>query len=305
MKKRFIQYLFLGISLFIMSCSDDSGKLPLDDDFVPCRFDFPQGTGVADQKIQKIHDETGVYIIYKNIVSDDLNRNWVDPDGSFYEGTLIPEDHIPFYLEYLNDNLLKYVEGKYLKNALPVYLYFLNHLVFDEDYYGETIVDFKTDGMDFWALGLSREEIEGLPAEKYTALRNRLVYVALNKLVDKGIISAPDVFSAGIDYETTISKSPTTSTGGRDRNYYRYRGFVDFVDKESFLDTYIPLTSEVRATNADLLSYIRIALYYTEEAFQEEYPQETCSLINDRYQIIISHLKKVYNIDLKAIAKGI
>ena len=305
MKKRFIQYLVLGISLFIMSCSDDSGKLPLDDDFVPCRFNFPQGTSVSDQKIQKIHDEAGVYIIYKDITSDDLNRNWVDPDGSFYKGTLIPEDHIPFYLEFLNDNLLKYVAGEYLKNALPVYFYFLNHFVFVNDYYGETIVDFKTDGMDFWALGLSKEKIEGLTAEEYTALRNRLVYAALNKLVDKGIISAPDVFPAGIDYEKAITKNPTTSTGGRDRNYYRYRGFVDFVDKGSFLDVNIPSTSMVRATNADLLSYIRIALYYTEEAFQEEYPQETCSLVNDRYQIITFHLKQVYNIDLKAIAKGI
>lgn len=303
MKKKLLLYIALGISLFVLSCSDD-GELPLKDDFVSCRFEFPQGTSAADKEIQRIHEEAGVYLIYKKITSRDLNWNWTDPKGTSYEGTMIREEDITFYLEFLNGNLLKYVEGQYLKNALPVYFYFLEHL---ESIKGSrpTVVELRTDGLDFWALALSKEELEALSGQERAELRNRLVYPVLKKLVSKGQIIAPDNFFVGIDYETTLSKKPTTSTGGRDKNYYLYRGFVDFVDESDFQYTDIPSISMVKATNADLLSYIRIALYYPEEAFQEEYPRETYSLVNDRYQIITSYLKKVYNIDLKAIAKGI
>ena len=274
MKKRLIPYIFWGMSLFILSCSDDDGRLPHRDDFEPCRFDFPQGTSAADKEIQKLREETGAYIIYKDITSKDLNRNWIDPGATSFLGTLIEEKDLPFYLEFLNDNLLKYVEGKYLKSSLPVYFYFLQHL---ESVKGDrpTVVDLKTNGLDFWALGLSVEEISGFSPEERMNLRNRMVYPVLKALVEKGIISAPDEFSAGINYETSISKNPTTSTGSKDKNYYRYRGFVDFVDDVSFNDTGIPTISMVKRSNADLLSYIRIALYYSEQEFLGEYPRAT------------------------------
>ena len=60
----------------------------------------------------------------------------------------------------------------------------------------------------------------------------------------------------------------------------------------------------VKKNNADLLSYIRIALYYSEQEFLEEYPQATFSLIYDRYQIITSYLKKTYDVDLKHISSA-
>ncbi|MEY8592565.1 hypothetical protein AALK14_14080 [Butyricimonas hominis] len=302
MKKKLLLYVTLGISLLTVSCSDD-GELPLKDDFVSCRFEFPQGTTAADKEIQRIHEEAGVYLIYKKITSRDLNRNWIDPGETSYMGTMIKEENVTFYLEFLNDNLLKYVDGQYLKNALPVYFYFLKHL---ESTKGSrpTVVDLRTDGLDFWALALSKEEIEDFSVQERAILRNRLMYPILKKLVSKGIISAPDNFFVGIDYETAISKKSTTSTGSRDRNYYCYRGFVDFVDESDFRYTNIPSISMVKAINADLLSYIRIALMYTEEEFQEEYPQQEFSLVNERYQILTSHLKKDYGVDLKAIAKG-
>lgn len=301
MKKKLIPYIFWGISLLILSCSNDDCRLPHRDDFEPCRFDFPQGTSAADKEIQKIHEETGAYIIYKNITSKDLNRNWIDPGSTSFAGTPIGEKDLPFYLDFVTRNLLKYVEGKYLKNSLPVYFYFLQHL---ESVKGDrpTVVDLKTNGLDFWALGLSVEEIKGLSPEERVNLRSRMIYPVLEALVEKGIISAPDEFSAGINYETALSKNPTTSTGSKDKNYYRYRGFVDFVDDVSFDDAEIPTISMVKRSNADLLSYIRIALYYSEQEFLEEYPRATYSLIYDRYQIITSYLKEVYNIDLKLIA---
>lgn len=303
MKKKLIPYIFWGISLLILSCSDDDGRLPHRDDFEPCRFDFPQGTSVADKEIQRIHEETGAYIIYKNITSKDLNRNWIDPGSTSFVGTPIEEKDLSFYLDFLNRNLLKYVEGKYLKNSLPVYFYLLQRL---ESVKGNrpTVVDLKTNGLDFWAFGMSVEEIKVLSSAERANLRNRMVYPVLRALVEKGIITAPDEFSAGINYETAITKTPTTSTGGKDKNYYRYRGFVDFVDDVSFDGTEVPMISMVKKNNADLLSYIRIALYYSEQEFLEEYPQATFSLIYDRYQIITSYLKKTYDVDLKHISSA-
>ena len=103
MKKKLLLYVTLGISLLTVSCSDD-GELPLKDDFVSCRFEFPQGTTAADKEIQRIHEEAGVYLIYKKITSRDLNRNWIDPGETSYMGTMIKEENVTFYLEFLNDN---------------------------------------------------------------------------------------------------------------------------------------------------------------------------------------------------------
>ena len=292
-------YVLLSLCVaYLMSCSNDEQTVKgIDEQFSVCRFDFPQGTTEVDKVIKEIHDSSGTYIIYKDIKEKDLTRSWTDPDGTSFEFELLDESSVTKYVNFLQTCLFDQIKGQYCQYSCPVYFYLLKSL---KSVKGarETILDLKTDGLDYWALALNEDELDNLQNIDFSSLKNRIIYPVLEILVEKGIVTVPAIFYSGIDYETSISSDPDDYFG-----YYRDRGFVDFVDEDSFTSMSVPKLSRLASNNGDLLSYIRVAIMLTEEEFGLEYVQEKCPLIHRRYGILTSHLKDNYGIDLKAIAK--
>ena len=122
------------------------------------------------------------------------------------------------------------------------------------------------------------------------------------------VINEPDSFKQGIDYTTAITNSQKDKP-----DYYLTRGFINILardfSKESLARiVYSNIQMQVGTQGAypyrDYLSYIRAAIFYTKEEFQEKYSPETYPLVNSRYEIVVNHIKNNYNIDLEGIAKG-
>ena len=70
-----ITIILAGLVSF-SACNEDEEIVP-SGNYSPIRGGFPQGTTKYDSLIYDIKQEYGVYLIYKDITEEDLNRDWV------------------------------------------------------------------------------------------------------------------------------------------------------------------------------------------------------------------------------------
>ena len=68
--------LTIGL-LGLTSCDKTDDPLEPSGNYSPLRVDFPQGTNEWDFRIEQIYKTYGVYLIYKDVTLEDLNRTWV------------------------------------------------------------------------------------------------------------------------------------------------------------------------------------------------------------------------------------
>lgn len=156
--------------------------------------------------------------------------------------------------------------------------------------------------------------------EVFRACRNTGVYMYIESAIEQGIIQAPAGFKDLVDYTTRTSSSSSNP------NYFVSRGFVHQVRPRTIISVtenpwfpqfptiYIEwhfrtLKSASNTTlvkdNNDLKYFVRIAMRFTQEEFEAEYPPAQYPLVNERYHMIVNHFKNAYNIDLQKIAGGI
>ena len=127
--------------------------------------------------------------------------------------------------------------------------------------------------------------------------------------LQNGIITEPTEFKEGINYTTSIVNQDSQKDN---ENYYMNRGFINIIYRTfsgekipSGLSEYTNPSWEQEAyPYRDFLSYIRAAMFYTKTEFQAKYSPTTYPLINQRYEIVVNHIKNNYGIDLEGIAKG-
>ena len=131
----------------------------------------------------------------------------------------------------------------------------------------------------------------------------------IENALQKGIISEPEEFKKGISYTTKIVYKDDQKD---DENYYMNRGFIKIM-RRTFTGESVPNSTD-QYTNPswekeaypyrDYLSYVRAAMFYTKSEFQSKYSPTIYPLINQRYEIVINHIKNNYKINLEEIAKG-
>ena len=95
--------LTIGL-LGLTSCDKTDDPLEPSGNYSPLRVDFPQGTNEWDFRIEQIYKTYGVYLIYKDVTLEDLNRTWVSVGtGDIYYGDDLPDEEVPFMLIFLNN----------------------------------------------------------------------------------------------------------------------------------------------------------------------------------------------------------
>lgn len=165
MVKNNIYWIILSMLLGFISCAEDDHVGDIDS-FNLSRFDFPQGTNPWDKEIEQIAQDWGMYIIYKDVDSTDLNRTWTEPSGNgmpYYVCTEASDEDVQVYLELIKEWLLGSLDKTKKEDLaqLPLYLYIVNDLK-DNNRYSPTRnkhVQFKKDGFDYWCLSFTSEEL--------------------------------------------------------------------------------------------------------------------------------------------------
>ena len=332
-----ITIMLAGAAMF-SSCNEEEEIIPTGD-YSPIRGGFPQGTTAYDSLIYDIKQEYGVYLLYKDITEEDLNRDWVSVGtGDIYVGGYeeerndrswnLPQEHLPFYVDYFYNYIFPNISHDFAKSSFPVKIYMIHNLRTEprdfgddsgENVGGTTVGPYKTiklGNFDNWAISFKDEIINGSDTE-YALKQLRCVFMieAIKNAMSKGEITSPEEFWVGFDFGTDKKmdhKDPS-------KENYKYKlGFID-VPNDNFgtgqlKQLWRPMETVVscyywekgKYDQYDLFkAYIKNAMWLTPEEFEARYPKTLYPMLTEKYEITVKHMKEQYGIDLQGIAYGI
>lgn len=338
--KRFIKsavIIFAAFALF-NACSSEDDLTP-SGNYSPIRGGFPQGNSEYDSIINDIKNDYGVYLLYKDITEEDLNRDWVSAGtGDIYVGGYdeerddpawnLPEAHLPFYVNFFYSYIFPNLSKEFAQTTFPVKIYMIHNLRTEPRDFGEdsgevggTNTDpfksIKLGNFDNWAISFKDEVIDGGDAE-YSLRQQRCMFMiqAIYNAIEKGEIDSPDEFWAGYDFS---SDKMMNNVDPSKANYKYKLGFVDMINdnfgtgvqKQVWAPDYANETScyyweKDKYPHYNLFTtYIKNAMWLTPEEFEARYPSSTYPMVKEKYDIVVSHMLETYGIDLVGIARGI
>lgn len=299
--KRYIYYIISSAALLSMSsCYKEEPLIPtpMHDELL---FEFPQDNKEHDRVIQKLQEDYGTYVIYKDITNNLLNRAWINmyPNMSFV-GFPVSEKHIMYYVDYLKNNFFKYFASEDIKKYLPKYFYLLKDMRREENGVAKAHIYTKTDGVDFWALSFQEDASGNIKSFNSKKVRIILAYALIEAAFDEGLIQVPDSFSQGIDYKNPVYNA-IYPDGRVHEWHYQLRGFVKYVQPDFEYESPATNISVISMAGEDFLMFVRKILFSTPDSFLEENLQ--WNLVMKRYQIVLDVFNDM-GIDINSISLG-
>ena len=338
MKKAIRTAAVLLACIFSFNACGDEDALSPSGNYSPIRGGFPQGDTEYDSIINEIKNEYGVYLLYKDITEEDLNRDWVSAGtGDIYVAGYederndrswnLPEEHLPFYVNYFYKYIFPNINKEFANSSFPVKIYMIHNLRTEPRDYGEDNIGGGTDtdpyksiklgNFDNWAISFKEDIINGNDSE-YSLRQQRCMFMiqAIYNSINKGGITSPDEFWSGFDFSTDKKMNHVDPSKAN----YKYKlGFVDMINdnfgtgvqKQVWVPPYANETScyyweKDKFANYNLFTtYIKNAMWLTSEEFDARYPKSKYPMIKEKYDIVVEHMLNTYGIDLAGIAKGI
>lgn len=327
MRKVNIILAIIGLALLSYSCYNEDRLIP-SGQFIPSGLPFPQGDNPWDEEIVKLHDTYGVYVFYKDVTEALLNREWTSVGtGDIYTGGDLSDDKVQFYVDFIKNDVFKYVNKELVTKTLPVRLYLLDNFRtrprIENNDEGDTgtgdtgtggtgtggtgttdpnFVPFYADGFDYWALSFTDDEIQNITHEARRLRSVPFIYHMLKKAVMSEIITDIDDIREGVNTTKGFRNGDLTNP-----NHCFNRGFPEDLS-ESFNKSNKPWSPSVyfhktaeNYPHGDFLNLIRTNMWYSLQELEVKYPQEKYPLIRKRLDIVHKHLLDNYGIDLRAI----
>ncbi len=332
--------ILAGIMLFA-ACSDSEENITPSGNYSPIRGGFPQGDTKYDTLINEIKNEYGVYLLYKDITEEDLNRDWVSAGtGDLYvagyesereDGAWnLPEEHLPFYVDYFYSYIFPNISKEFAHSTFPVKIYMIHNLrteprIFGDEEEGENsgvgtdtdpFKSIKLGNFDNWAISFKDEVIMGSSAE-YTLKQQRCIFIMqlIYNSIEKGNIDSPDEFWTGFDFSEGLKMNHVDPS----KSNYKYKlGFIDMINdnfgtgrlQQVWTPPYANETScyyweKGKHANYNLFTtYIKNAIWLTPEEFDTRYPSSKYPMIKEKYDIVVDYMLENYGIDLVGFARG-
>lgn len=340
--KRVLRTAFILIACIMTfnACNEEEAITP-SGNYSPIRGGFPQGNTEYDSIINDIKNDYGVYLLYKDITEEDLNRDWVSAGtGAIYVGGYeherddwswnLPYEHLPFYVNYFNDYIFPNITKDFANATFPVKIYMIHNLRTEPRDFGEDngenvgggtesadpYKSIKLGNFDNWAISFKDEIINGENAE-YSLKQQRCIFIlqAIYNSMNKGEITSPDEFWTGFDF----SEDKKIEHNDKSKDNYKYKlGLVDDIYDHYATTgratevwnykTYIIHFNYWEKNNKDnnlFNAYIKNAMWLTPEEFEERYPSSKYPMIKEKYDIVVEHMLTKYGINLVGIARGI
>ena len=336
------KYIYTALSAFALlltftACSNEEELTP-SGNYSPIRGGFPQGDSEYDSIINSIKNEYGVYLLYKDITEEDLNRDWVSVGtGDIYVDGYdeerddpawnLPEEHLPFYVNYFNNYIFPNISKEFANSTFPVKIYMIHNLRTEPRDFGEGVEQGGTGGdpsksiklgnFDNWAISFKDEIINGDSAE-YSLRQQRCIFMiqAIYNAIEKGDITSPDELWTGFDF----AQDKKMNNVDPSKPNYKYKlGFVDMINdnfgtgvqKQVWAPAYADETScyyweKDKYPHYNLFTtYLKNAMWLTPEDFEARYPADRYPMVKEKYDIVVKHMLDTYGIDLIGLARGI
>ena len=148
MKKHLFTAAIILASLASLCACHEEDVITPSGNYSPIRGGFPQGTSKYDSLIYDIKQEYGVYLLYKDITEEDLNRDWVSVGtGDIFVAGYdeeredaawnLPDKHLPFYVDYFYNYIFPNISTDFAKSSFPVKIYMIHNLRTEPRDFGE------------------------------------------------------------------------------------------------------------------------------------------------------------------------
>lgn len=302
-----LKYILLFVVLSIVySCHEEEALEPLSTE-MSLRFEFPEGDAAWDLDIADIAEKYKTYLIYKNLTTEDFNQAWKGSSGVL-TGSPLNEERALFYTTFMKDHVFAFLNPKVTEQVLPVYIY-MAYNVYSTTLWGKAPTSDKYDGMDFWCFCLESDSEEIVfpfqplvrprTAWDFKLRRGIILKNIIDRIVDKGKIDIPSVFTDDFDYVTEVKYLLGDEN---DKNYYKKRGFPGQLGGryDSFGKLlYIKDTSPRK----NFIDYMHLAIRYTRDSVAILYPPSEYPKIIQYYDFTVDYLKKDYNWDIAKAAE--
>ncbi len=303
MKNRFI-YLILAGAALLTSCYKEDPITPSDAPMIANRFEFPQGDAEWDRFAEEIHDQYGVYRIYKDIDSMDLNRSWYSLNGN-NSGEGLTDQQAEAHMNFMRDHIFRYLNPSAIKGVFkPFYYLVYNFYGYSAANYGNAFLLNYTSGIDFWVSSILNDNNPTFPTdpEKLKEYRVRTLMQILPEAYNKGKITEPDGFFDKFDFKTAIV---TGSYQLDDPNHYWKRGFPGELKDDAYeFSSYFYGTISTFTPAYTYRLYLFLCMRYDREELEAKFPSADYPLIHTCRNMVADHLKNAYGIDLEAIEHG-
>ncbi len=241
------------------ACRDNDDIITPSENYSPIRGGFPQGNTEYDNIINDIKKEYGVYLLYKNVTEEDMNRDWLstgtgdifvagDEDEREKGEWDLPMEHLPYYVDFFRYYIFPNITPEFAKSTFPVKIYMINNLrteprkFSDDEEENENAAastetnpykTIKLGNFDNWAISFPDSVIKGNSGtdSDYALKQQRCVFMinVINNSFEKGDIDSPDEFWE--DYDMRDSVKVNVKDMNAD-NSLRNLGFVDMLEEK-------------------------------------------------------------------------
>ena len=228
--KEFFRITLFAIAILVafVACRDNEDVITPSGNYSPIRGGFPQGNSEYDSLILDIKNEFGVYLLYKDVTEEDMNRTWVSAGtGDIYvagdsaerdKGAWdLPIEHLPYYVGFFQNYIFPNITKEFAKSTFPVKIYMINNLrteprvIEEDDEEGNENAEenapqgtdtnpnkiIKLGDFDNWAISIPDSVINGNESE-YAMKQLRCIFMTnvIENSIEKGDIVSPDEFWA-------------------------------------------------------------------------------------------------------------
>ena len=134
-----ITLLAMATLVAFTACEESEEEITPSGDYSPIRGGFPQGDSEYDKILLDIKNQYGVYLLYKDVSEEDMNRTWVSAGtGDIYvagdsiernKGSWdLPTDHLPYYVNFFKNYIFPNITKEFARSTFPVKIYMINNL---------------------------------------------------------------------------------------------------------------------------------------------------------------------------------
>ena len=338
-----IALMMTAVLTTFAACYDNDDNITPSGNYSPIRGGFPQGDSELDNIINDIKKEYGVYLLYKDVTEEDMNRTWVSAatDDIYIAGDSLerekgawdlPMEQLPYYVDFFRNYIFPNITKEFAHSTFPIKIYMINNLRTEPRIKPETGENGSSDtsqgtdtipnkiiklgDFDNWAISFPDSVMTGKNSE-YALKQMRSIFMieVIKNAMEKGEITSPDEFWSGFDF----SEDKKMDHNDPSKDNYKYKlGFID-VPNDNFgtgLKKQLWRTLETTVFSCyywkkdeykdyDLFkAYIKNALWLTPDEFEERYPSGLYPMLTEKYNIVTKHMLDEYGIDLKGFAIG-
>lgn len=241
------------------ACRDNDDDITPSGNYSPIRGSFPQGDTEYDNIINDIKKEYGVYLLYKDIREEDLNREWVSfgTGDIFVAGDSIdrdsiawnlPTEQLPYYVDFFRYYIFPNITKKFAQSTFPVKIYMIHNLRTEPRDFGDDSEEEESEGsssgtdtdprkiiklgdFDNWAISFPDTIVDGSGNNDYALKQMRCIFMlnVINNSIEKKEMHSPDEFWEGFDFHTKDSLK--MNHVDPEHEYYKYKfGFIDGIN---------------------------------------------------------------------------